>query len=101
MLRIINGHVYDPINNVDGEVRDICVKNGKIVADGDLPADAKRVDAQGMVVMPGGVDMHAHIAGPKVNLARKLMPEDHRRDPHPRSRIPGKGLMRSGSGGSV
>ena len=27
----------------------------------------------GLVVMPGGVDMHAHIAGPKVNLARKML----------------------------
>ena len=40
----------------------------------------------GMVVMPGGVDIHCHIAGPKVNLARKLQPEDHRHDVHPRTR---------------
>jgi formylmethanofuran dehydrogenase subunit A len=101
ILRITNGRIYDPINDIDGEVRDICVKDGKIVADVDLPPEAKRIDAQDMVVMPGGVDMHAHIAGPKVNLARKLMPEDHRRDPHPRARIPGQGFTRSGSGGSV
>ena len=30
--------------------------------------------------MPGGVDIHAHIAGPKVNAARKLAPEEHRAD---------------------
>ena len=36
------------------------------------PTHAPRIDARGMVVMPGGVDIHAHIAGPKVNLARKL-----------------------------
>jgi formylmethanofuran dehydrogenase subunit A len=29
--------------------------------------------------MPGGVDMHCHIAGPKVNVARKLRPEDKRK----------------------
>ena len=28
--------------------------------------------------MPGGVDMHCHIAGPKVNTARKMMPDDKR-----------------------
>ncbi len=94
MLRIVNGRVYDPANNIDGEIRDICVSDGNIVA--DVPAEARRIDARGMVVMPGGVDMHAHIAGPKVNLARKLIPEDHRRDPHPRV-----GMMRSGAGGSV
>ena len=28
--------------------------------------------------MPGGIDMHCHIAGPKVNLARKMCPEQKR-----------------------
>ena len=77
MLRIINGEVYDPINGINGEVRDICVQDGRIVA--DAPG-APTIDAAGMVVMPGGVDMHSHIAGPKVNLARKMRPEDHRHD---------------------
>ena len=96
MLRITNGRVYDPTNKIDGEVRDICVRDGRIVA--DVPLDARRIDAHGMVIMPGGVDMHAHIAGPKVNLARRLMPEDHRADPDLRRLNP---FMRSGSGGSV
>jgi formylmethanofuran dehydrogenase subunit A len=93
-LRIVNGRVYDPANGVDGAVRDVCVQDGKIVAD-TLP-DAKRIDAGGMVVMPGGVDIHCHIAGPKVNLARKVQPEDHRRDVHLRTRF-----TRSGTGGTV
>ena len=93
-LRIINGKVYDPANNIDGEVREICVQDGRIVA--SAPADARTIDARGMVIMPGGVDIHCHIAGPKVNLARKLQPEDHRRDPHP-----GTLYTRSGSGGTV
>ncbi len=94
MLRIINGRVYDPANNVDGEVRDICIQDGKIVE--SVPPQAKRIDAQSMVVMPGGVDIHCHIAGPKVNLARKLQPEDHRHDVHP-----GTPFTRSGTGGVV
>ena len=94
MLRIVNGRVYDPANNVDGEVRDICIQDGKIVE--GVPPEAKRIDAQGMVVMPGGVDIHCHIAGPKVNLARKLQPEDHRHDVHP-----GTPFTRSGTGGVV
>lgn len=93
-LRIVNGRVHDPANGIDGEVRDICVEDGKIVA--KLPADAKRLDAHGMVVMPGGVDIHCHIAGPKVNLARKVQPEDHRFDVHPRTKF-----TRSGTGGNV
>ena len=94
MLRIINGRVYDPVNNIDGEVRDLCIQDGRIVA--TVPPEAKRIDATGMVIMPGGIDIHCHIAGPKVNLARKLQPEDHRLDVHP-----GTPFTRSGTGGIV
>ncbi len=93
-LRIVNGNVYDPINSIDNEIREICIKDGKIVD--SVADDATRIDALGMVIMPGGVDIHCHIAGPKVNLARKLQPEDHRRDPHP-----GTAYTRSGTGGTV
>jgi formylmethanofuran dehydrogenase subunit A len=94
MLRIINGRVYDPANNIDGEVRDLCIQDGRIVA--TVPSEAKCIDATGMVIMPGGIDIHCHIAGPKVNLARKLQPEDHRLDVHP-----GTPFTRSGTGGIV
>ena len=93
-LRIVNGRVFDPAHGVNGAVQDVCVRDGKIVD--DVPPDAKRIDASGMVVMPGGVDIHCHIAGPKVNLARKVQPEDHRHDVQLRTR-----LTRSGTGGSV
>jgi formylmethanofuran dehydrogenase subunit A len=94
VLRIANGRVYDPANGVDGEVRDVCIAEGRIVS--DVPPEARRIDARGLVVMPGGVDIHCHIAGPKVNLARKLEPEDHRHDVHPRT-----AFTRSGVGGTV
>jgi len=94
MLRIVSGSVYDPANGVAGEVRDVCLSEGKVVE--DVPAHAARIDARGMVVMPGGVDIHAHIAGPKVNAARRLAPEEHRGDAVDRSAV-----MRSGTGGTV
>jgi formylmethanofuran dehydrogenase subunit A len=93
-LRIVNGKVYDPINKIDGVVRDLCIEDGKIVD--SVPLDAPRLNADGMVVMPGGVDIHCHIAGHKVNMARKFLPEDHRRDVHPRVKN-----LRSGTGGIV
>ncbi len=93
-IRITGGAVHDPANDVDGEIRDVCLKDGKVVD--DVGADARRIDAQGMVVMPGGVDIHAHIAGPKVNAARKLIPEERRDDPFDRT-----ALLRSGTGGLV
>lgn len=93
-FRIVNGKVHDPTNGIDGRIQDICVQDGKIVA--DVSPEARRIDASGMVVMPGGIDMHCHIAGAKVNAARKLQPEDHRFDVHPRTPF-----TRSGTGGTV
>lgn len=93
-IRIKNGKVYDPINDVDGEIKDICIQDGKIVE--SVPSDSPCIDAHGMVVMPGGVDIHCHIAGHKVNLARKFQPEDHRHDVQARV-----GNLRSGTGGTV
>src|SRR5919106_2066963 len=94
MLRIAQGRVYDPANGIDGEVRDVCLDGGTVVE--ELPSHAPRIDARGMVVMPGGVDIHSHIAGPKINAARKLTPEEHRADVLDRTAI-----TRSGTGGTV
>ena len=46
MLRIVNGRVYDPANGLDGVVKDLCVRDGRIVA--EVPRDAKSIDARGM-----------------------------------------------------
>jgi formylmethanofuran dehydrogenase subunit A len=93
-IRISGGAVHDPANDVDGEFRDVCLKDGKVVS--DVGPEALRIDARGMVVMAGGVDIHAHIAGPKVNAARKLSPEDRRDEPLERTEV-----LRSGTGGVV
>jgi len=96
MLRIVNGKVYDPTNGVDGEIRVIAVKEGRIVPEAELDATARTIDARGMIVLPGGVDIHSHIAGPKVNAARKMRPEDHRRaEPVKRTAITRSGVMGS------
>lgn len=99
LFKIANGTVYDPAHGIDGAVQDIWVQDGKIVAAPTAPdiLPDKTLDATGLVVMPGGVDMHAHIAGPKVNVARKMRPEDKRKAP-PVRRTP---LTRSGTTGSV
>jgi formylmethanofuran dehydrogenase subunit A len=76
MLRISGGKVYDPANNVNGVVKDVCICDGRIVADVD---GGRTIDARGMVVFPGGVDVHTHVAGAALNFARAMIPEDHRR----------------------
>lgn len=77
-LRIVGGTVHDPTHGVDGAVRDICIEDGRIVP--SVNDEAPRLDARGLVVMAGGVDIHAHIASSSVNQARRLLPEDHARD---------------------
>ncbi|MEM4887825.1 MAG: formylmethanofuran dehydrogenase subunit A [Thermosphaera sp.] len=77
-ILIRNGFVYDPINGINGEVLDIAVRDGRIVDPSEVdPSRALVVDAKGKVVMPGGIDIHSHIAGPKVNIGRLMRPEDH------------------------
>jgi len=99
-LRITGGSVYDPANDVDGDVRDICIDDGRIVA--SLPDSAPRLDARTMVVMPGGVDMHCHVASGTVNVARRLLPEEHARHPAaPPSLDDPVEMPRSGAAGTV
>src|ERR671935_2622655 len=75
MLRISGGKVYDPAHGVDGVVKDICIDNGRIVAD---VQGGRTIDATGMLVFPGGVDVHTHVAGGALNFARGLVPENQR-----------------------
>jgi formylmethanofuran dehydrogenase subunit A len=94
MLRITGGKVYDPANNLHGEVRDVCVSGGKVVAQVE---GGRTIDATGMVVFPGGVDVHTHVAGAALNFARGLIPEQHRKN-NPVLRTPAK---RAGMGGAT
>lgn len=60
---IRGGHVIDPKNNLDG-VMDIAIKGGKIaqVAKTIDPKTAvQTVDAKGLIVTPGLIDLHAHV----------------------------------------
>ncbi len=62
-LLLRNGHVIDPKNRIDGP-RDVAIAGGKIaaVAEKIAPADARRViDASGLYVTPGLVDLHVHV----------------------------------------
>jgi formylmethanofuran dehydrogenase subunit A len=98
-LKIAGGTIYDPANGRSGEVGDLWILGEKIVAAPSDPAvrPARVIDAAGMVVMPGGIDMHCHIAGPKVNMARRMRPEE-KRTAEPVLRT---ALTRSGTMGSV
>jgi formylmethanofuran dehydrogenase subunit A len=93
-LLIRNGVVYDPINGVNGEKMDIAVSGGKIVAKVNEQR-AKKIDASNMLVMPGGVDIHCHVAGAEVNSGRLLRPEDHVKDFECRTSVTRSGVGRT------
>ena len=64
-LKFTNGRVIDPANNID-EVRDLYSVDGNIVAspsDGQK-SSAETVDASGLIVAPGLVDIHVHFREP-------------------------------------
>lgn len=56
---IRGGFVVDG-TGVPGEVRDVGVRDGRIVPSGDLGPSPEVVDATGLVVAPGFVDLHTH-----------------------------------------
>jgi formylmethanofuran dehydrogenase subunit A len=96
LTRLAGGTLYDPANGIDGDIRDLWIRDGVVVAPSTEAAD-RTFDLSGTVVMPGGIDLHAHIAGPKVNVARKLRPEDRRNHPPHFATH----LLRSGTRGST
>lgn len=96
LIKLAGGTVYDPAHRVNGRVHDLYIQDGRIV---DPPAGAhvdQEYDLRGKVVMAGAIDMHTHIGGGKVNIARTLLPEDHRADPVLRTE-----LLRAGCGHAV
>ncbi len=71
-----NGRIYCPVMGADGVVQDIYFRKGRIIA---KPASTEKIsqtyDLTGKIVMAGAIDMHSHIGGGKVNIARMMLPE--------------------------
>lgn len=65
MLLLRGGRIVDPSQGVD-EVADLLIQNGVIAAKGrQIEAAAARViDASGLVVCPGFIDLHCHLRQP-------------------------------------
>ena len=71
-----NGKLYDPEHNKNGVIEAIYIRNGRII---DKPNPSEKIsqtyDLTGKIVMAGAIDMHSHIGGGKVNIARMMLPE--------------------------
>ena len=67
-LLITGGRVVDPSQRLEA-VADVLILDGKVSAVGQglaaqAPGDIPRIDATGMVVCPGLIDLHAHLREP-------------------------------------
>ncbi len=65
-IHIHNGRLIDPANKIDA-TRDLFIADGKIVGVGSAPAGftaARSIDATGLVVAPGLIDLAARLREP-------------------------------------
>ncbi|ELX10752.1 dihydroorotase PyrC [Janthinobacterium sp. HH01] len=65
-LHIKNGHLIDPANGIDGK-NDLYIADGKVLAVGSAPAGFtadQTIDAGGLIVSPGFVDLSARLREP-------------------------------------
>lgn len=66
-LAILGGRVIDPAQGIDREA-DVLVSDGKVESITDRPGTApegyETVDAKGLVVAPGFIDLHTHLREP-------------------------------------
>ncbi len=89
LIKLSGGTVYDPMRNIDGKKEDIYIRDGRIVDPKSVRGQkvAKEYDLRDHIVMAGAIDPHTHIGGGKVNIARMMLPEDHRGDAVPRGKL--------------
>jgi dihydroorotase len=66
-LLIANGYVIDPATNVNAG-RNVLIEDGHVVdvisRAEPVPEDAKLIDATGLIVAPGFIDLHVHLREP-------------------------------------
>ena len=94
VIKLSGGKLYDPAHKINGQVTDLYIVDDKISK--TAPAN-KKIDhsyaIDDCIVMAGAIDMHTHIGGGKVNIARTMMLDDQHAHPDARS-----GKFRSGNG---
>ncbi len=73
-LLLKGGRVISPTRNFDGSL-DILIENGHIIAMGNQVSreGAEVFDAQGLVVVPGLIDMHVHLREPGLEAKEDIV----------------------------
>ena len=78
LIQLKSGNVYDPHNKIFNIKKDIYIEDGSIVDKKHVSSKIDKViDCRNKIVMPGAIDMHTHIGGGKVNIARLMLEEFH------------------------
>src|SRR5580692_3637054 len=72
-LIIRNGRVMDPATGLDA-IRDVAIEDGRIAAIGQNidAAGTTELDASGLIVAPGFIDMHVHLREPGFEHAETI-----------------------------
>src|SRR5678810_683197 len=67
-LLIANGYVIDPAQNLNTGGRSLLIEDGRVAGlvdrDEPVPEQAHVIDATGLIVAPGFIDMHTHLREP-------------------------------------
>src|SRR5688572_22515245 len=98
LIKITGAKIHDPINGVNGVTRDLWIRDAVICEppkDNEKPT--RTIDAAGYIIMPGGIDMHSHVAGAKVTSGRSLLPGIRRKGHHYADQFTGQRDFASGS----
>ena len=85
LTEFTNCRVIDPtqteFTSSEGQLRSVWVDGERVVACQKSNVPDRQEDLAGAIVMAGGIDLHTHIGGGKVNLARLLMADQSLRGP--------------------
>src|SRR5512138_3159749 len=74
-LLIKGGRVIDPSQKID-DTLDILVAGGKVKEIGkglQAPAGAETIDAKGLIITPGLIDMHVHLRDPGLEYKEDIV----------------------------
>jgi formylmethanofuran dehydrogenase subunit A len=77
LTKLAGATIYDPVQGLNGEIKDLYILDGRLIP---APGGDEHIDQEynlhGKVVMAGAVDLHTHIGGGKVNVARSMLARD-------------------------
>lgn len=103
LVKITGAKIYDPTNGESGVARDLWIR-GHLICEPPKNNEkpTRTIDASGYIIFPGGIDMHSHVAGAKVNTGRAMLPELRRKGEKFAAHLDNENILRrSGSLGIV